>query len=60
MTQSSQPPKQYAHSDSQQEMSSRPQTAGKTYQSSEKLRGKVALITGGDKGNPTLLVRCSM
>jgi NAD(P)-dependent dehydrogenase (short-subunit alcohol dehydrogenase family) len=50
MTQSSQPPKQYAHSDIQQEMSSQPQTAGKTYQSSGKLRGKVALITGGDSG----------
>ena len=31
-------------------MSSRPQTAGRTYQSSGKLRGKVALITGGDSG----------
>lgn len=50
MTQSSQPPKQYTNSDNQQEMSSRPQTAGRTYQSSGKLRGKVALITGGDSG----------
>jgi NAD(P)-dependent dehydrogenase (short-subunit alcohol dehydrogenase family) len=50
MTQSSQPPKQYEHSDIQQEMSSQPQTQSRTYQGSGKLRGKVALITGGDSG----------
>jgi NAD(P)-dependent dehydrogenase (short-subunit alcohol dehydrogenase family) len=50
MTQSSQPPKQYTHSDIQQEMSSQPQTQSRAYQGSGKLRGKVALITGGDSG----------
>ncbi len=47
---SSQPPKQYEHSDIQQEMSSQPQTERRAYQGSGKLRGKVALITGGDSG----------
>ena len=50
MTQSSQPPKQYAQSDIQQEMSSQPKTERRAYQGSGKLRGKVALITGGDSG----------
>ncbi len=50
MTQSSQPPKQYQQSDIQQEMSQQPQTERKAYQGSGKLRGKVALITGGDSG----------
>ena len=50
MSQSSQPPKQYEHSDIQQEMSSQPQTQSRAYQGSGKLRGKVALITGGDSG----------
>jgi NAD(P)-dependent dehydrogenase (short-subunit alcohol dehydrogenase family) len=50
MTQSSQPPKQYQQSDIQREMSQQPQTERKAYQGSGKLRGKVALITGGDSG----------
>jgi NAD(P)-dependent dehydrogenase (short-subunit alcohol dehydrogenase family) len=47
---SSQPPKQYQHSDSQGEMSQQPQTESRRYQGSGKLRGKVALITGADSG----------
>jgi NAD(P)-dependent dehydrogenase (short-subunit alcohol dehydrogenase family) len=50
MSQSSQPPKQYQHSDIQQEMPQQPQTERRSYQGSGKLRGKVALITGGDSG----------
>lgn len=51
MTQeSSQAPKKYSKSDSQQTMSSQPHTEGRDYRGSEKLSGKVALITGGDSG----------
>ena len=45
-----QPPKQYQQSDSQQAMSQQPQTERRAYKGSEKLQGKVALITGGDSG----------
>ncbi|HZU00641.1 MAG TPA: SDR family oxidoreductase [Ktedonobacteraceae bacterium] len=47
---SSQPPKQYQHSDIQEEMPRKPQTEASEYRASGKLQGKVALITGGDSG----------
>ena len=50
MQEASQPPAQYQHTDSQQEMSTQPQTEGRNYKGSGKLNGKVALITGGDSG----------
>jgi len=50
MQPSSQQPKQYHTSDSQQQMPFQPEIERKTYRGSEKLHGKVALITGGDSG----------
>jgi len=54
---SSQPPKQYQHSDIQEEMPRKPQTEASEYRASGKLQGKVALITGGIVGlaKPLLL-----
>src|SRR2546423_15047449 len=47
----SQPPKShYNQSDSQEQMSQRPQTEASNYRAAGKLLGKVALITGGDSG----------
>ncbi|TMC24441.1 MAG: SDR family oxidoreductase [Chloroflexi bacterium] len=44
------PPQQQQPHGSEQKMTPQPQTSGTTYQASGKLRGKVALITGGDSG----------
>jgi len=50
MQPSSQQPKQYHTSDSQQQMPFQPEIERKTYRGSEKLHGKGALITGADSG----------
>jgi NAD(P)-dependent dehydrogenase (short-subunit alcohol dehydrogenase family) len=50
-TQTLQPPQHQEHQPGDEaEMLPRPQFEGKDYQSSKKLQGKVALITGGDSG----------
>ena len=50
MAESTQPPQQQSTPGTEQQMTPEPETIRDSYRGSDKLKGKVALITGGDSG----------